>query len=517
MNLKKIGAILCSILFLSLGWLSSTGLTLLVALIPLLWISRTAEDSRKGWWRVFGYAMLNFVGWNLATIWWIGYATPVGPVAATLASTLLMMIAFMTFHTISKKAPLALAYSAFVSLWIALEYAYTTSEFSWPWLLLGNGFSNDIWAVQWYEYTGIFGGSLWVLLSNILIFEALRRRTTPTIVWASGVTFIPLVISVVIYCTYSAESDSTMRVSVIQPNVDCYAKFSSTDEKQEKNIVDLINQVPDQTQLIVLPETSIPRYYNEMMLRRAGFPRLILAPTLEEKSIIAGMNTTVQYNEGEQSETARRLSNGKYYDTFNTAAVINKHGVMQHRHKARLVIGVENTPTWIFKIFRFFVIDLGGVVGQIGKGTTGEAFEIDGTRVGGAICYEGLYGNFFGEFVRDGAQMMTIISNDGWWGDTPGHKQLYSLSAIRAVEHRRAIARSANTGISGFIDSRGVSHESLGWEERGLLTQDVALHSKLTIYTLYGDYIARIMQYLAMLSLLYFVAYRARKRHYLVN
>lgn len=516
MDLKKLGSVALSILFLSLGWLGATGLTLLVGLIPLLWISRTAEDSRKGWWSVFGYAMLNFVGWNLSTIWWIGFATPVGPVAATLASTLLMMIAFMTFHTVSKKAPIALAYSTLISLWITLEYAYTTSEFSWPWLLLGNGFSNDIWAIQWYEYTGIFGGSLWTLLSNVLIFEALRRRSRGMIIWAASIALTPLVLSILIYNTYSPNSDRSIRVSVIQPNVDCYAKFDNTDQKQEQNIYDLIEALPSNTELVVLPETAIPRYYNEAMLRRAGYPRLILAPLLDTKSLITGMSTTVQYEVGEQSDTARKLGNGRYYDTFNTAAVVNKHGVVQHRHKARLVIGVENTPTWIFKIFRFFVIDLGGVVGQIGKGTTGEAFEIDSTRVGGAICYEGLYGNFFGEFVRDGAEMMTIISNDGWWGNTPGHKHLYTLSAVRAVEHRRAIARSANTGISGFIDSRGVSQQSLEWEEKGALTQDVALHSELTIYTMYGDYIARVMQYIAMLSLLYYVAYRARKKHYLV-
>ena len=80
----------------------------------------------------------------------------------------------MTFHAVSKKAPKALSYTLLVTLWIALEYFYMQSDFSWPWLLLGNGFSNDLWAVQWYEYTGIFGGSLWVLISNLSIFELVR-------------------------------------------------------------------------------------------------------------------------------------------------------------------------------------------------------------------------------------------------------------------------------------------------------------------------------------------------------
>ena len=87
-----------------------------------------------------------------------------------------------------------------------------------------------------------------------------------------------------------------------------------------------------------------------------------------------------------------------------------------------------------------------------------------------AICYEGLYGDFYGDFVRRGAQFMAIISNDGWWGDTPGYKHLFTISRLRAVEHRRAIARSANTGMSGFISARGDIGQTLGWEKRGVLT-----------------------------------------------
>ena len=169
---RKFAAVLCSTLLLSPGWLGGTGFTLLFGLVPLLWISDSYDASRRSWWKVFGWALLTFVLWNVSTIWWIWLATPVGPFAATIASSFLNMVAFMLFHTVSKKGPKALAYTLLVSGWIATEYWYTTGDFSWPWLLLGNGFSHEVWAVQWYEYTGIFGGTLWVLLSNILLYEA---------------------------------------------------------------------------------------------------------------------------------------------------------------------------------------------------------------------------------------------------------------------------------------------------------------------------------------------------------
>lgn len=161
---RKIAAAIGSVLLLSGGWLSLSGLMLPVALVPLLWISSTYDASRRSWWRMLGWAALAFALWNIATIWWIWNATPVGPVAATLASTTLNLVAFMLYHSVSKKGPKALAYTVLVAAWLATEYWYTVGEFSWPWLILGNGFSHDVWAVQWYEYTGVFGGSLWVLL-----------------------------------------------------------------------------------------------------------------------------------------------------------------------------------------------------------------------------------------------------------------------------------------------------------------------------------------------------------------
>lgn len=518
MSLKKLIAVFISIALLSSGWLGLSGLTLLVALVPLLWISGSASDDKKGWWSTFGWALLTFVGWNLSTIWWIGYATLIGPFAATLASSFYSMLAFMLFHTISKRAPKALAYTALVSLWIAFEYNYTVSDFSWPWLLLGNGFSNQIWTIQWYEYTGIFGGSLWVLLSNILIFEAFKARNNISR-WVAGgvVALLPLLVSIIIYVTYDQpRGDKSIEISVIQPNVDCYDRFYS-DEMQMDNLESLLREVPQSSELILMPEGAFPGYHWEHTIDRMPNLERLKEGLSPSASLIFGTYTRYLYREGEQSDTARAIpSRSLYYDLFNTAVAVDKSSSPELRHKSRLVIGVENTPTWIFDIFKFFVIEIGDDLGQVGKGTEAEIFEIDGCKVGAAICYEGLYGGFFSEFVRNGAELMAIISNDCWWEDTPGHKHLYTLSAIRAVETRRAIARSANTGTSGFITSRGDSIESMGWEERGVLTQRLELNDKLTIYTLYGDYIARIASFVAALSLLYFMVYRARKRHHIV-
>lgn len=525
---RRFAAAILSAILLSPGWLSLTGFTLPVALVPLLWISASYGPSRRAWWGMFGWATLAFVVWNAMTVWWIWYATPVGPFAATLASTTLNMIAFMLFHTCSKKASKALAYTTLAAAWIATEYWYTVGDFSWPWLILGNGFSHEVWAVQWYEYTGVMGGSLWIVLCNILIFEALRSRTRRRIAAACCMLLLPLALSLGLWWSWEQPDEGAVRVSVVQPNVDCYDKFHGDVERQERNIADLLADVPPGAQFILLPETAVPGYYWEPELsatrflpERGDFWQELtdsLRASHPGALLVAGVASLRYYQPGAQTSTARYDSlGGGWYDHFNTAVGLDSAGRTQLHHKGRLVIGVESTPMpWLFETLEFLVIDLGGTLGQLGKGVHGTAFEHDGVKTGPAICYEGLYGDFFGDFVRRGAQFMAIISNDGWWGDTPGYRHLFSISRLRAIEHRRAIARAANTGRSGFISARGDVGETLGWQARGVITADVPLNTQLTFYTRYGDIVGRVSEYVLLLCVLYYIAYRVKRRNHLV-
>ncbi len=521
LTLRRWGALLLSIVLLVPGWLDFSGLSLLVGFVPLLWLSASYDDSRKSWWRVFFWALAVFVGWNVSTVWWIWKATPIGPIAATLFSSFWNMVAFMGFHTVSKKGPKSLAYTLLVAGWIATEYWYTIGDFSWPWLILGNGFSHDVRLVQWYEYTGVFGGSLWILLSNISLFEAWQQRSRLSIVRAAAVLFLPMLLSIGIYLKYE-NPEQTVLVTALQPNVDCYKKFAGGDEWQEQNLKDLLTEIPSDADFVLAPETAFTRHLNEEML--AQYDHLkpfseVLRRKAPKALFVTGANTLRFYQPGSQTETARSYGN-VWYDHFNSAIAIDTLGVRPDiYHKGRLVIGVENTPTWVFRALRFLVVDLGGVLGQIGIGQQRLVYEsFSGIKGGPAICYEGLYGDFYGDFVRKGAEVMFIISNDGWWGDTPGYRHLFSISRLRAVEHRRSVARSANTGRSGFIDCKGdVVGETLCWEERGVISCALPINNKETFYTRHGDLLGRVAQLVMGLSWLYFVAYRIRRKNYLVE
>ena len=521
---QRILLVLLSVALLASGWLGITGFTLLVALIPLLIISENLSDSRRDFWRMFGWATLTFILWSASTVWWVWNATPLGPLAAGLVGTFYNLCGFMLYHYTSKRAPRALAYTILVTVWIATEWAYNSADvMTFPWLLLGHGFSGDSWAVQWYEYTGIFGGTLWVLASNIAIFEVLRTRTTTAKVRAGVITLLPILISAVMLLTYKP-SERTAEISVIQPNVPCYeverkasGKMNPTDD-----IIRLVSQVPASSSFMLLPESALAyipsigsidesyTYFVEPLL-----DNIIKNPT--STKLITGASTTIRYGDSPATSTARYYKGYGWFDRYNSALLVNDSGAVEDiYHKCKLVIGVEAVP--MRKFFDYLEIDLGGITGQLGWGEEHKLFENDGVKIGPSICYEGLYGNHFAGFARCGAEVMALISNDGWWGNTTGHKRLFDFCRLRAIETRRAIARSANTGISGFISPTGATiGDCLEWDEEGVLTAEVELRTDKTVYTIYGDWIARISTFVAVLAILYYVAYRTRKRNHLVD
>ncbi|MFN5921205.1 MAG: apolipoprotein N-acyltransferase, partial [Bacteroidota bacterium] len=118
------------------------------------------------------------------------------------------------------------------------------------------------------------------------------------------------------------------------------------------------------------------------------------------------------------------------------------------------------------------------------------------------ICYESVYGEYVSEYIRKGANLICIITNDGWWGNTPGYRQHFDYAKLRAIETRRYVVRSANTGISGFIDDRGQAMQQSGWWQPAVLRQKVQLNSSLTFYVRYGDYIGTIAVVMLFLKLL---------------
>ena len=521
---KRILVMLLGVVLLALPWLGGTSLTLFVGLVPLLWIERDVADrmGRKGRpLRFWPYAVATFALWWAATAWWVSFAALIGAFAATLIGTVLMSTAFLIYHAVGRRAPRALAYTVLVAAWIAYEYLYThNQQLSFPWLVLGNGFSADLRLVQWYEYTGVLGGSLWVLVVNLLVFEAWKRRRDPVRWIAPAVALVvPAVVSWVIYANYR-EQPNPVKISVLQPNIDPYhEKFKLSQLEQTQRLLNLMEQTPEDVRILVAPETAINEHFWETEIDES--PSIVLFRALMQRRqgamIVTGANTYRPYASSDEASPTARYRGGQWYDAYNSAIGIEAEAPIHIHHKSKLVAGAEMMPFYsLLRHCDWLYIELGGISGQYGVDTVRKVFvTAEGRQVGAAICYEAIYGEYFSEFARNGAQVMCVVSNDGWWGNTPGYRYLFNFSRLRAVETRRSIARSANTGISGFINQRGDVLQKLGWDRRGILTDTLNLNSQTTFYSRYGDWLGRVACYVLALSLLYFMSYSIRRRSHL--
>ena len=317
-------------------------------------------------------------------------------------------------------------------------------------------------------------------------------------------------------------------VTAIQPNIEPYTeKFTLPQQEQDSIILALAASSPVDADFIIAPETAVDDNIWENRIGSSAAVARYLAFIRNERpeaQFITGATTLKLYrSEREKTFSARPLGDGRWYDVYNSALAIDSAGGIAVHHKAKLVIGVEMMPFMeLLAPFTDFIVDLGGTTGRLGTDNYYRIFRLqrDGReiRTAAPICYESVYGEHFATFARHGAELLFVITNDGWWRDTAIHRQHFSFSRLRAIEHRRAVARSANTGISGFINARGdVVGPTLGWARRGVLTAPVALSDELTVYTRYGDYLGRIAQYVMLLCLLYYVAYRVKRRNYLVD
>jgi len=502
-----------------------SGIVLFIAWVPLLFVedhlTRHKEKYRSG--RAFLLGWLTFLIWNLFTIYWIKNATLPGAIAALIINSFFMALAFWLIHLTHRMLGEKFGYFAFLMMWTAYEHFYLNFQIDFPWLLLGNGFAKDIPLVQWYEFTGVLGGTLWVLFVNLLIFLIFRHYLRT---WSIREKFFELgvlLFMLVVPVTYSLiryhtckDAGKPVEVVVVQPNIDPYNdKFSGLSEYQQVSIMLHLadSLVTDHTDYVVFPETAINNNLWEGRLRESRSIRRIMdfVRRHPKVNVITGATTWKAYFTKTQPTPTAIKSNSfeGYYDIFNAALQIDSTGVIQTYHKSKLVVGAETMPypSFFNKVLGGVLIDLGGTTGSFGTQPerTPLVSSDSSLRVGVAICYESIFGDYVTHYVRNGANLLFVITNDGWWGNTPGYKQHMNFARLRAIENRRSIARSANTGLSCFIDQRGVASQITGWWMPAVIRGTIRANNKMTFYSMHGDYIGRVCDFFSVMIMLYVI------------
>jgi apolipoprotein N-acyltransferase len=192
------------------------------------------------------------------------------------------------------------------------------------------------------------------------------------------------------------------------------------------------------------------------------------------------------------STSRKDLQSGKHYDVFNSGIYISNRRTEVY-HKSKLVPGVEKMPfPVLLRPLEKLAINMGGTMGSLGTQDDRMVFTdpVNSAGLAPVICYESVYADYLTEYVRRGANLLFIITNDGWWDDTPGYVQHLNYARLRAIENRRQIARCANTGISCFISETGALYDETPWWKEAVITRTLYKNNELTFFSKYGDLIS---------------------------
>jgi apolipoprotein N-acyltransferase len=504
---KRISLALLSGLLLGLPWSIPPLFPLvLVAWVPLLLVEeRVRRDSNP--YAVFNLALVAFLLWNVLGTWWIARAQAVGAVLIILANALLQALVFWLASRVRVTLKLPLFFP-FLLLWMGYEHFHLSWDLAWPWLNLGNAFSPAPQAIQWYEYTGVRGGTLWILLVNfatLKVYTAWRRKGPAGLV-ASGallslLILLPALGSHLMLRNFE-EADETVEIALLQPNLDSYTvKFDP--QNYTRHVAEFFEAadalVDGGTRFLLGPETLVVAQIDERDPAASPFYRMLL--DFREKhpqlNILVGVHSYLEV-EGETVPPGSRFNRegGFYYEAFNTALFLpaGEPAVPQYYHKSKLVPLFERMP--FVQYLRFlgkYSLELGGYTGTYSNRQANPTFVVPGAsiRILPIVCFESIFGPYCARRLPGEMSFICMLTNDGWWKGTPGYRHHFRFSVLRAIENRRDFVRVANTGISALIDARGRVLARTPWWEKASLKATVHLRRGRTFFARHGDWLGR--------------------------
>ncbi len=518
---RWLGLALAGGVLLSLGF-PDTGipfpLFMFVGFVPLLQLERelAAARPRLGGRTYFRYVYLALVLWNILTTYWVANTALVAGLFAILANALLMAVPLLLFHYTRRVLP-RLAYVAFVAYWLSFEYIHLNWELTWPWLTLGNSLAEYPALIQWYSFTGVFGGGSWILLGNVLAFRLWRRYARGDLTAAhwlrmGAFLLLPAALSLFLFFTYEAPAQGAIEVVVVQPDYEPhYEKFTTPEGEQAARYIELSREkLRPQTDYLLFPETSFGYMRTDRVLDYPAIRQVgQMLEDYPQTYLVSGLSAyEVRPPGGPLTSATRRQTNAQgdttYFEVLNAAAQLSPGGEsVQWYRKSRLVPGPEIFPYRSLLWFLGPLVErLQGTWEGVGTQERRSVFNSPKARVGPVICYESVFGDYYADYVREGAQAMFIMTNDGWWDNTAGHRQHLHFASLRAIETRRGIARSANTGISAFIDQRGIIRQATAYEEAAVIRDTIRLNDATTFYVAWGDMLARLALFASAILLL---------------
>ncbi|WP_313000164.1 apolipoprotein N-acyltransferase [Chryseobacterium gleum] len=533
--MKYVLLTLISAMLLSVSW-PTYGVPFFIffALVPLMMmehvVSKFSDYKRKSW-VVFGLSYLCFVIWNVVTTGWLyGSKNPDGShslmavLFPVLVNSLLYSLVFQCYHWYKNAQGTYWGLGFLIAIWMSFEKFHLGWELTWPWLNLGNVFSDYPKLIQWYDTLGATGGSFWILLVNVLIFYTVRTweagRKRKDLIKNSAIIAaliaLPMIISVIKYNTFDEKPSGQVNVLMLQPDLDPYAeKYSKDSLTIEQDLLALAEKnSTGKIDYYIAPETALP---GRGSISETAFEKSLLLNNIKgflsshPGSVFAtGISShRFYYNPADLPKEAYQINGGVWVSSYNTAIQLVPNQKVQAYHKGKLVPGVEIFPYMnvLKPLLGDAMLNLGGTVASLGTDKERVAFSnpYNKGKLAPIICYESIYGEFVTDYVKKGANFLGIMTNDSWWGVTEGHKQLLSYAKLRAIETRREIARAANSGISAHINAKGEVTADTFYGDQTALFAKVNLYDTMTFYTRAGDLLSRFSIFALGFLLFYYL------------
>lgn len=491
MNLDDLKICLLTSVLLALSFPPFPG-GVLVPLALAIFLNHITRKEPKAAFRL-GYVMGFF--WAVFTLFWIATNTFAGAALAILINPLHYAIVWWLFRRIHRRNE-SLALWSFPVLWTAAEYLRQFSDLRFNWMNIAHTQTYYLPFIQFIEWTGYLGITLLLGFLSIFLYMILfkKQNLIRNLIGLSILIILPLLYGSIRLSELGKENFPTLKVGVVQPNMDPFKKWDAQFQDSTFTILRNCTYKLKDADLVVWPETATPFYlrYKPNYLFQVyhivdSLDIYLITGTPDVKYV--SDNDYVTYN------SAFFFSpNGRNFESYNKIALVPAAESMPFKKAFPFLrkLDVGGGDFFAGKEFTVFTLKPELRKHRITAISAKDSLADSEVKVATVICFDSVFPQIVRQFVKHGARILTIITNDAWFGNTSGPYQHAQYAVLRAVENRVSIARSANTGISMFIDPTGRKHEVVGLEKQAEIIYDLPVTQRLTFYTRYGGWLGTL-------------------------
>lgn len=457
------------------------------SLVPLLYVIRNASPRRS-----FVYTFITFAICYSVSLYWLytamntfGHLTPTASVGVLILLIILLSthiaLAPMFSAWVEKKTGIARFWTLPI-FWVVVDFAMNYIPCNgFPWGNITNSQFAYLPVIQIVDIVGIYGLTYVMVVFNSAIAEFCSGKVHFA-KYSKASFAATLIISMLIYGFFRIgyvekmeDNWRSIRVALLQGNIPQDEKWRPGMEEEQlipykKSMQELEGK---DVNLVVWPEASYP----------------LLIPDVEESLPPESLGLSMADRDSKRFILLGALTISKPTKSFYNSMILidNNSNIIGRYHKVHLVPFGEYVP---YKKILFFAKKLTAPVGNLKAGEKLAPLYTDDYQIGGLVCYEDLFPEISREMTRNGANLLAAVTNDAWYGVSSAPFQHLAISVFRAVENRRWLVKSANTGVSAVVSATGRIISKTNIFEEGMIVSSVKLGNGSSLYTLLGDWFA---------------------------